>query len=83
MGARSSSTSSSSLCSPSPSEICDILPATFSKDEGTDAGFLHTRRARGDGELREELSGEGLGLPNLIFRPERVPLNAPFGVEGV
>lgn len=87
VGARSSSTSSSSPSSLSPSEICDILPATFSKDEATDGRFLRTRRARGEGEPREELPGEGLGLPNLeMSRPERalLPLmSEPFGVDGV
>ena len=86
IGARSSSTSSASPSSLPPSEICDILPVIFSKDEATDEGFLRTRRARGDGEPRE-LPGEGLGLPNLeMSRPERALLlltSEPFGVDGV
>ena len=87
IGARSSATSSASPSSLSPSEICDILPATFSKDEVTGKRLLRTRRARGDGEPREELPGEGLGLPSLeMSRPERalLPLRSePFGVDGV
>jgi hypothetical protein len=60
---------------------------TFSKDEAIDGGFIRIRRARGDGDPREELPGEGLGLPNLdMSRPERVLLtltSEPFGVDGV
>ena len=47
---------------------------------------MRTRRARGDGEPREE-PGEVLGLPNLeMSRSERalLPLTSePFGVDGV
>ena len=87
VGASRSSTSSASLSSLSPSEICDILKVEFSKDEVTDEESLRTRRARGEGESREEPPGEGLELPNLA-RPERVLLNValmsePFGVDGV
>ena len=83
VGARSNATSSASLSSLSSSKICDILAT----DEATDAEFFRARRARGDGEPREELPGEGLGVPDLAMPcteralPNGPLMSEPFGVE--
>ena len=82
VGARSNATSSASLSSSS-SKICD----TLATDEATDAEFFRPRRARGDGEPREELPGEGLGVPGLAMScteralPNGPLMSEPFGVE--